>query len=150
MIAGATPFIFKFPDGLGDRVPPFVPRPRVWWTPGNPYPDAFGLPSLPLPLLMRVSRLNRRMAFAHRLSIPAVQHKISGTTKDSTGAALGSCDVHLFRTTSDVLHATTTSGADGSFSFASDISPELTKYIVAYKQGSPDVAGTTANTLTGT
>jgi hypothetical protein len=78
---------------------------------------------------------------------PWQSQKISGTTKDSTGAALGSCVVDLFYTRDDTLAAKVTSDANGAFAFL--IGPNLSCYIVAYKAGSPDVAGTTVNTLVG-
>lgn len=74
-------------------------------------------------------------------------YKITGTTKDSTGAALGNCVVDLFYTVGDILAAKVESDASGAFSFS--IGPALRCYIVAYKAGSPDVAGTSVNTLVG-
>lgn len=73
---------------------------------------------------------------------------ISGVTRNRTGTALGSCTVHLFRTSNDVEVAETTSNATtGAYSFV--IASTGTHYVVAYKAGSPDVFGTTKNTLTG-
>lgn len=73
---------------------------------------------------------------------------ISGTTKDSAGVALGSCTVHLFRTSSDVEVAETVSDATtGAYSLR--IASSADHYAVAYKAGSPDRAGTTKNDLTG-
>jgi hypothetical protein len=75
---------------------------------------------------------------------------ISGVTKGSTGSVLGSCAVELFTTTDDVLFARTTSDATtGAYSFSVP-SNGWAFYCVAYKAGSPDVAGTTVNTLYGT
>lgn len=75
--------------------------------------------------------------------------RITGITRDSASAVLGSCAVHLIRTTGDVLVDTGTSDAgDGTYSVGTP--DDLTYYVVAYKPGSPDVAGTTVNTLTGT
>lgn len=72
--------------------------------------------------------------------------KISGVTKDSAGAVLGSCLVELFYTIDDRPVSKTLSDATtGAFSFA--VGPNLSCYIVAYKAGSPDVAGTSVNTL---
>lgn len=73
---------------------------------------------------------------------------IAGTTKDSGGAALPSCEVHLFRTATDVEVDQLTSDASGNFVFP-NVTPQDFHYIVAYLAGSPDVAGTTKNTLTG-
>ena len=72
---------------------------------------------------------------------------ISGVTRDSTGAALGSCRVEMFRTGGDVFVADTTSDGSGVFSITTP-NNSGTFYLVAYKPGSPDVAGTTVNTLT--
>lgn len=81
---------------------------------------------------------------------PAVYFRITGTTKDSTGAALGSCVVQWFNTADDRLLSETTSDANGLFEFRTAGQPPNAYYLVAYKQGSPDVAGTTVNTLVGT
>ena len=70
---------------------------------------------------------------------------ITGVSRDSTGAPLGNCDLDLYITHVDVLAAQTTSDASGNFTFANPGSGPF--YIVAYKTGSPDVAGTTVNTL---
>lgn len=73
---------------------------------------------------------------------------VSGVTKDSTGAALASVTVQLFRTVDDAYIGETTSNGSGVYSIASVVSGPF--YIVAYKAGAPDVAGTTVNTLVGT
>ena len=70
---------------------------------------------------------------------------ISGVTKDSAGAAIGTCVVDLFVTGSDQLLYATTSDASGNFRFNNPGTGPF--YLVAYKVGSPDVAGTTVNTL---
>lgn len=71
---------------------------------------------------------------------------LSGVTRDSTGVALGGCDVHLFQTGSDIEVGQTTSDGSGNFSFSLGNNAGFF-YLVAYKPGSPDVAGTTVNTL---
>jgi hypothetical protein len=71
---------------------------------------------------------------------------ISGITKDSAGATLGNCIVDLIRTNGDLFAHTTTSDASGNFTIYPTVTGPF--YIVAYKAGSPDVAGTTVNTLT--
>lgn len=74
---------------------------------------------------------------------------ISGVTKDSAGAILGSCVVKLYRTLTDQeLEATVSDSVTGAYSFNS-VGPGLTYYVVAYKPGAPDVMGTTLNTLVG-
>lgn len=74
---------------------------------------------------------------------------ISGITKDSTGAPIGGCTVKLYTATDDVLRYTAISDlATGAYSFSVP-SNGWTFYAVAYLAGSPDVAGTTVNTLKG-
>lgn len=81
---------------------------------------------------------------------PPTQFKITGTTKDSAGAALGNCVVDWFRTSDDAKLDSVTSDANGLFEFRTAGQPPNAYYLVAYKAGSPDVAGTTVNTLVGT
>lgn len=71
---------------------------------------------------------------------------LTGVTRDSTGSALGVCTVNLFTTFDGLLRATTVSDATGAFGFSLPTNGWAC-YIVAYKAGSPDVAGTTVNTL---
>jgi len=77
-----------------------------------------------------------------------VRKKISGVTKDSTGAVLGSATVQIFNTATGLLVDTVTSDSAGNY-FASDPNA-VNCFAVAYEAGSPDVAGTTKNNLTGT
>ena len=74
------------------------------------------------------------------------QFSISGVTRDGAGAALGNCLVHLFQTSFDIEVAETVSDGSGAFSFSIGNNAGFF-YIVAYKAGSPDVSGTTLNTL---
>ena len=69
---------------------------------------------------------------------------LAGISRDSTGAALGLCAIDLFAS-SDLVVASTISDAAGNYSFVNPGTGPF--YIVAYKAGSPDVAGTTVNTL---
>lgn len=89
-----------------------------------------------------------RPFFAGRLPQPSPYYAISGVTRDSAGAVLGTCVIDLFLTETDLKIDTTTSDANGVFEFRST-APITNYYMVAYKAGSPDVAGVTANTLTG-
>lgn len=73
------------------------------------------------------------------------RYVITGVTKDSTGAALGLVTVDLFDTANDIIRATTISDANGNYLVDAQIN--TTYYLVAYKAGAPDVAGTTVNTL---
>jgi hypothetical protein len=66
-------------------------------------------------------------------------------TRDSAGLALGNCRVELFVTARDVAIAEVVSDAAGNFAF--DMPGTGPFYLVAYKAGSPDIAGTTVNTL---
>lgn len=76
-----------------------------------------------------------------------ISARITGTTLDSAGSPLGSCVVDMFRTSDDIKVDSTTSDGSGVFSFIPlQYGPF---YLVAYKPGSPDVAGTTVNTLVG-
>jgi len=75
----------------------------------------------------------------------ASNRALTGVSRDSTGAILGSCVIDLFVSGSDQLWARTVSDGSGVFSFGNPGTGPF--YIVAYKAGSPDVAGTTVNTL---
>lgn len=75
--------------------------------------------------------------------------RITGVTRDSTSAVLGGCVVQLFRTIDDLLMGEAVSDATTGYYTLSAVGPGPF-YIVAYKAGSPDVAGTTVNTLTAT
>lgn len=89
-----------------------------------------------------------------RQSVPGLNMRVGkfrrsvwGFTKDSVGAILGTCTVDLFRTSDDVKLDSCVSATNGYYevsAYADD-----TMYIVAYKAGAPDVAGTTVNTLVG-
>jgi hypothetical protein len=79
--------------------------------------------------------------------LPAVFFTLTGTTRDSGGAALGACMVELFRAVDDVKIGNTVSNADdGKFEFRGLVRGAL-HYVRAYRAGSPDVAGTTVETL---
>lgn len=77
----------------------------------------------------------------------AVTRYITGVTKDSAGAALGSCTVQMFRTSDDAYMGETTSDGSGNYTLVSPGNFNL--YLVAYKAGATDVAGTTKNNLAG-
>ncbi|MGH7261619.1 MAG: hypothetical protein ACREI9_13235 [Nitrospiraceae bacterium] len=127
---------------------------------------------LPLPILFKAQRkmLGQPTLRSGRLGIPAFMRGlmplplcprliISGITKDSAGTALGSCIVSLYRTAKDmtIMHdpeaddsdelvqRTTSDPTTGAYSFTAALGTNY--YIRAYKEGSPDVAGTTRNDL---
>jgi hypothetical protein len=72
---------------------------------------------------------------------------ISGVTKDQNSAPLASCVVNLFLTSTNTLVATTTSDGGGNYTLTFSAAITGPFYVVAYKAGSPDVAGTSVNTL---
>jgi hypothetical protein len=78
-----------------------------------------------------------------------------GVTRDAYGTALGDCTVKLYKTadgaypgTKDRLLYEAVSDASGNFAVYTPYYPD-THYMVSYKAGSPDVEGTTVNTLIG-
>src|SRR4051812_45632287 len=75
-------------------------------------------------------------------------YDIIGVTYDSTGLALPGCKVQIYRTGDDSYVSETTSDSSGNYAIPAW--NMFTHYLVAYLPGSPDVAGTTVNTLTGT
>lgn len=76
------------------------------------------------------------------------RYVLTGVTKDSAGAILGGCAVLLFETATNVIKAISVSGADGNYLVDGTLG--LTYFIVWYKAGAPDVAGTSVNTLVAT
>lgn len=105
--------------------------------PGNPNPTTPGL--------------GHAFSQIQRFYVPFKQparYPITGITRDSTGAALGNCTVEALETGTDLKIAMTVSNANGLYSL--DVEGDRSYYLVAYKAGSPDVSGTTVNTLTGT
>ena len=74
--------------------------------------------------------------------------RIIGVSRDSAGAALGNCTVKVFRTSDDVLVASTTSDGSGNWTaYPNQTGPY---YFVEYKAGGTDVFGTSPNTNTAT
>lgn len=82
-----------------------------------------------------------------RIPLPAPYQRLTGVTKDSSGNALGGCTVMAFRTVDNVFLGQAVSDSNGNYDFRV---PSLdASYLVIYKAGAPDVAGTTVNTLVG-
>lgn len=71
--------------------------------------------------------------------------KIIGFTFDGNGDPLGSCIIQGFLTTNDAYIGQTASDPTGYYELTTPFTGA--HYIVAYKSGSPDVAGTSINTL---
>ncbi len=80
----------------------------------------------------------------------ARQNVIVGQTLDSTGAALGNCIVQCFVTATDVFVGQVTSDTAGYYRIPTTYGIGVAHYLVCYKAGSPDVAGTSVNTLNPT
>jgi len=75
---------------------------------------------------------------------------ISGVTRDSSGAVLGSCTVWLFKTSDKSFVAEVTSDAvTGAFTFTAVEGGATRFFIRAFKDGSPNVFGTTDDDLVG-
>lgn len=90
----------------------------------------------------------RRRFVVHKRAITSAP-VVSGQTLDSSGAPLAGCTVDLYLTATKTLVATQLSDASGNYSFP--VPADANAYFVnAYLAGSPDVEGTTVNTLTGT
>jgi hypothetical protein len=74
---------------------------------------------------------------------------ITGVTMDSAGSPLGSCTIHVFLTADDTeVDQFDSAAVTGVYAYYPTVSGPF--YLVAYLAGSPDVAGTTVNTLVGT
>jgi len=158
--SGSEPIIFPLLRGpaggstLGRRgggVGPF--RPWLKTPPVNgfwEYPDAFTLPQLPKPILFALKTKMQVVVRARtRILPPTVGLLINGITKDKNGTVVVSATVKLYRTLTDQMMETTVSNATtGAFSFGM-VGLSQAYYVVAYKVGAPDLAGTTLNTLTG-
>lgn len=71
--------------------------------------------------------------------------RLSGVTRDSAGAALGLCNVHVFRTEDNSFIGETTSDANGVWSMPMLVGGPF--FFVVYKSGAPDVAGISVNTI---
>lgn len=73
-------------------------------------------------------------------------YAITGVTRDASGTPLGSVNVTMYLTGTDAVVARTVSDGSGSFSFPATAGPY---YLVFYKLGTPDVFGSSVNTLAG-
>lgn len=128
-------FMRQRPRAFQGLLAPKVPVNRPW--------NSVGLPSL-------IDLQTLVPSVVHELRpYPPTYFSIRGVTKDSAGAVLGGCVVNWFDTATNVKLGTITSDANGVFEFRTAGQPPTTYYLVAYKSGSPDVAGTTVNTLYG-
>jgi hypothetical protein len=142
-----VPVVAPFIDWWKRR---FTPRPSV--CPLRPS----ALPIAEAPFLPSVVRGSRRPIPVIRLRVPpsalvAVAprtYRISGVSRDCNSQVVPNATVKLYLTATDTVVQTTTSDASGQYSFTvADNSTHY--YLVAYKPGAVDLAGTTVNTLTG-
>lgn len=60
---------------------------------------------------------------------------------------MANAEVQAFRTSDDAYQGAAFSRDDGSYSVGVQQSKATPHYLVAYKAGAPDIAGTTVNTL---
>lgn len=71
----------------------------------------------------------------------------NGFTRDASGGVIPGVTAKLFLTATDVKQSETVSGADGSFIVST--AEAGSHFLVFYKSGTPDISGTTVNTLIG-
>lgn len=74
------------------------------------------------------------------------QWRLTGVSRDSVGAALGSCQVLVYRTDTRALAAETISDGSGNWTVLVDQPNRY--FLVEYLAGTPDRFGTSLNTLT--
>lgn len=75
---------------------------------------------------------------------------IKGTCVDSSDVAVSGAIVQAFVTSDDRYVGEVQSRDDGSYDLGVETIAGVQHYLVAYKPGAPDTAGTTVNTLTST
>lgn len=72
---------------------------------------------------------------------------LRGTCKDSGGTAVANAIVQAFVTATDAFAGEVQGNTDGTYVLGVCQAKTTPHYLVAYKSGSPDIAGTTVNTL---
>lgn len=72
---------------------------------------------------------------------------LRGTCKDSGGTPVANAIVQAFVTATDAFAGEVQGNTDGTYTLGVERSKATPHYLVAYKVGSPDIAGTTVNTL---
>lgn len=75
---------------------------------------------------------------------------LRGTCVDASDVAVANAIVQGYKTSNDSYLGEVQANTDGSYSLGVEASMATTCYLLAYKAGSPDIAGTTVNTLTPT
>lgn len=71
----------------------------------------------------------------------------NGFTRDASGGVIAGVTVKLFLTATDVKQSETVSNADGLFVVSTAAAGA--HYLLFYKTGTPDISGTTVNTMLG-
>lgn len=97
--------------------------------------------------MVRGSESGMGPSWQGRIPQPAAYQRLVGVTKDSGGSTLGQCVVQAFRSVDGAFITQTMSDANGNYDLRVPTLDAV--YLVAYKAGAPDVAGTTVNTLVG-
>lgn len=72
---------------------------------------------------------------------------LRGTCKDSGGTAVANAIVHGFVSATDAFLGQVNGNTDGTYCLGVETAKSTQCYMVAYKAGSPDIAGSTVNTL---
>lgn len=80
----------------------------------------------------------------------SVSRFLVGTCVDGSDVAVADATVQVFRTSDDFYLGQDVSRSDGKYYAPADVIAGVQLYAVAYKVGSPDIGGTTVNTLTNT
>lgn len=106
---------------------------------------ARGIPGgLAVPGLAR--ELSRRPSFRSPKGTQTV-FTVTGLATDAVGVPVSGATVKLFRTLDDTVLGQTTSDVNGSYAITLAGATIGSFYLVFYKSGSPDIFGTTVNTL---
>lgn len=78
------------------------------------------------------------------------KNRIKGQCLDSGSAPVANAIVQGFVTSTDAFVGEVSAAADGTYNLMTEQLTTTPHYLVAYKAGSPDIAGTTVNTLLST
>ena len=75
------------------------------------------------------------------------KNRIKGTCVNNADAPVANAIVQGFVTATDAFVGEVTAGEDGTYNLMTERLTSVAHYLVAYKAGSPDIAGTTVNTI---
>jgi hypothetical protein len=139
---------------------PNLGRPGVPFSKSNMNPG-LGNPKSVSPKLNNIVNVNGAVVTPPPLDTPAICDSatrrtfyrvtatqnmvLSGVSRDIAGNVLGNCTVIVFRTEDNSFVAKTTSDVSGNWSIPIVVGGPF--FLVEYKAGTPDVAGTSVNTL---